>query len=64
MLARYDAAASKESITDRESSGPASALVGRELGVALIRQREAMRLTTSSRSTSSPGSKAAISFSL
>ena len=38
-LARYDAAASQESITDRESSGPASALVGRELGVALVRQR-------------------------
>ena len=39
MLARSDAAASKKSITDRESSGPASALVGRELGVALVRQR-------------------------
>ena len=39
MLARSAAAASKESITDRESSGPASALVGRELGVALVRQR-------------------------
>ena len=39
MLARYDAAASQESITDRESSRPGSALVGRELGVALVRQR-------------------------
>ena len=39
MLARYDVAASQESITDRESSGPASALVGRELGVALVGNR-------------------------